>query len=245
MDDRGVIYVATGAGYVELAVQSAHSLRQTNPDLACDLFTDGSRHPGLEVFDRVHVVPEVHDRAKIDCLPLSRFARTLFLDADTLVLAPLGDLFDIANAWDIAMAHEVRRLMPLVREGLQVQTPYAFPQWNSGVILYRDTGPVRAFLADWARRFRGSGLARDQIVLKDMLWETPLRAYVLPPEFNLRRVTMLDAWEPLDVTPTILHSHRLLQHLRQPGAERVTTLARVRELEREALAEEWRRQGRP
>ena len=64
----------------------------------------------------------------------------------------------------------------------------------------------------------------------------------IPPEFNLRRVTELEAWEPLDAVPTIVHSHRLLQHLRGQG-ERVTDLQRLRELEQEALAEEWAKDG--
>ena len=55
-------------------------------------------------------------------------------------------------------------------------------------------------------------------------------------------MTELEAWEPLDAVPTIVHSHRLLQHLRGQG-ERVTDLQRLRELEQEALAEEWAADG--
>jgi len=40
---QGVIYVATGADYMELARTSAQSLRATNPGLAIDLFTDQLR----------------------------------------------------------------------------------------------------------------------------------------------------------------------------------------------------------
>jgi hypothetical protein len=58
---------------------------------------------------------------------------------------------------------------------------------------------------------------------------------------------MLDAWEPLDALPTILHSHRLLDHLRCNGAPRLTTLEDVLAAERLAHAAEWRRDrgGRP
>ena len=71
------------------------------------------------------------------------------------------------------------------------------------------------------------------------MWESNIRFYVLPPEFNLRRTPMLDAWEPLDARPTVVHSHRLLQHLRGKGV-RVTSVAEIAAMERAALAEEWR-----
>jgi hypothetical protein len=119
-----------------------------------------------------------------------------------------------------------------------VQTPYAFPQLNSGVLLYRRSAAMLEFLGEWLRRFKAAGLSRDQIVLKDLLWESDIRFYVLPPEFNLRRVTMLDAWEPLDAVPTILHSHRLMDHMRGVGP-RIAEPAVLVAAEREAHAAEW------
>lgn len=239
----GVIYVATGEDHRALARQSAESLRRTNPGVPADLFTDAAGAEDRALFDRVHRVPEAHERAKLDCFALSRFDRTLFLDSDTLVLAPLGDLFEVAERFDLALAHDVRRRSDLVQQGLDEATPYAFPQLNSGVVLYRKSRAALEFFADWARTYRESGVARDQIVLKDLLWRSDVRFYVLPPEFNLRRVTMLDAWEPLDARPTILHSHRLKDHL--AGGWRVTTLDEVLAVEREALLEEWAAHGLP
>ncbi len=241
MLQHGVIYVATGADYAALAVVSAESLRAQEPGLAIDLFTDLPDARGLDVFDRVHPVPEIHPRAKLDCLSLSRFERTLFLDSDTRVLAPLGDLFDLLDRFDLALAHDVRRRSELIREDGGAGTPYAFPQMNSGVMLYRRSPAMLDFIADWRRRYRAEGELRDQITLKRLLWESDLRFYVLPPEFNLRRVTMLDAWEPLDVVPTILHSHRLMQHMK--GSPPVTELADLVALERVARAEEWAAAG--
>lgn len=243
MPQHGVIYTATGADYAALAAASARSLRAREPGLAVDLFTDLPDAPGLDVFDRVHPVPESHPRAKLDCLPLSRFERTLFLDCDTLVTAPLGDLFGLLDRFELALAHDVRRRSALIREDDGAGTPYAFPQLNSGVMLYRRSPAMLAFLAEWRRRYAAAGVLRDQITLKRLLWESDLRFYVLPPEFNLRRVTMLDAWEPLDAIPTIIHSHRLLQHLK--GGERVVSLAALVALERRARAAEWAAAGLP
>jgi hypothetical protein len=239
----GVIYVATGADYVDLACASAASLRDSNPGLAVDLFTDDVTAAALGVFDQVHVVPVAHQRAKLECLALSRFGRTLFLDSDTLVVGGLGDVWDVLERFDVAMAHDVRRASDLVREGLDVVTPYAFPQMNSGVILYRKGTITTDFFTEWARRYHSSGVTRDQIILKDMLWQSDIRFFVLPPEFNMRRVTVLDAWEPLDAEVKIIHSHRLMDHMR--GGVRVRDLAQLLNLERQALAEEWQAVGDP
>jgi hypothetical protein len=235
----GAIYVATGSDYLDLARASAATLKHHNPGLAVDVFTDCPDVPGLEVFDAVHAVPHIHPRAKIDCMPLSRFDRTLYLDCDTLILAPFGDLFDLMRRFELALAHDMRRASDLVQEGHAERTPYAFPQLNSGVMLYRRSPAMSRFFADWSARYRAAGTARDQVTLKDLLWASDLRFYVLPTEFNLRRVPLLAAWEPLDARPTILHSHRLLDHLRKLGVPRVRSLGEVVTLERAALAAEW------
>ena len=49
---NGVIYVATGSDYVELARTSAASLRAVEPSLLIDLFTDDPDRSGLEMFDQ-------------------------------------------------------------------------------------------------------------------------------------------------------------------------------------------------
>lgn len=239
----GVIFVATGAGYVQLAQQAAKSLRQTNPGLPVDVFTDLPDDPGNDVFDQVHGVPSTHPRVKLECFSKARFERVVFLDCDVLVLAPLGDLFDLTERFPLSIAHDVRRRSALVQKSHSASTPYAFPQMNSGVLVYRNDAQMAAFFTEWKRRYDTAGEARDQVTLKDLLWESELRFYVLPPEFNLRRVTELDAWEPLDAIPTIVHSHRLLQHLRGEG-EKIVDLTRLREVEQSALQEEWEKDGK-
>jgi len=242
MAECGVIYVATGAGYLDLACASAASLRAVAPGLAVDLFTDAAPDDVPDgfpagLFDAIHPVDDPHPRAKLDCLARTRFARTLFLDADTLVTADPTGMFALLDRFELAAAHDVRRASALIQEGA-APVPYAFPQLNSGVLLYRRSPAMLDFLAEWARRYRASGALRDQPILKDMLWESDLRFYVLPEEFNLRRVTLLDAWEPLDALPTILHSHRFMDHLRAAGP-RIGEAAALVAAERLAHAAEW------
>lgn len=232
----GILYVAAGPDYLDLAERSARSFRALTPDVAIDIFTDGTPEAGL--FDRVSAIPPGGPTAKLASLPHSRFERTLYLDCDTLALAPLGDLFQVLDRFDLAVAHDMRRTSALIREAHLESPPYAFPQMNCGVLLYRRSPAVADFLISWQQRYLAAGRNRDQITFRDQLWASDIRFYVLPPEFNLRRVTLLDAWEPLDARPTILHSHRLVQHLRG-SAERIADLATLLPEERLALAEEW------
>jgi hypothetical protein len=231
----GVIYVARGSDYLDLAQRSARSLRALHPGLPVDLYTDQTLAAGL--FDRVLPIA-AGPSPKLACLTETRFDRTLYLDCDTLVLAPLGDLFDVLGRFELALAHDMRRASALIRDSHRETLPYAFPQLNAGVLLYRRSAPMWGFLRDWQRLYGEAGRSRDQVSLHDLLWTSDLRFYVLPPEFNLRRVTLLDAWEPLDARPTILHSHRLLQHLRG-DAPQLTGLEEIRVAERIARAQEW------
>ena len=237
--DRGVIFVATGPDYLDLACDAAASVADTNPDLPIDLFTDLPDAAPEGLFAQIHLIQDPHLRSKLDCLPLTRFERTLFLDCDTRTVRPLGRLFEVLDRFDLALTHDVRRASDLVRAGWRIDTPYAFPQHNSGVLLYAKRPEMTAFLQQWAKDFRASGLDRDQPSLRDLLWSSDLRYYVLPPEFNQRRMTLLDANEPLDALPTIFHSHIFLQHLRVAGAPKVTDIHEVIKIERANLAAEW------
>lgn len=239
----GVIYVARGAGYLDLAIASAQSLRALEPAILIDIFTD-VEVPANAPFDNVAPIPHSGTRDKIACMVRTRFDCTLFLDCDTLVLAPLGDLFRLLTRVDLAVAHDVRRVSALIQESGIPDVPEAFPQFNTGVLLYRHTPLVQQFMADWAARYVALGVGRDQVSFRDLMWLGDLRYHVLAPEYNLRRVTELDAWEPMDARPTILHSHRLLQHLRGQGP-RLRDLAEILHLERVALAVEWAALGLP
>ncbi|EKE08358.1 MAG: hypothetical protein ACD_17C00210G0003 [uncultured bacterium] len=102
----------------------------------------------------------------------SPFAKTLWIDVDCEVKAPLTPLFEYASHF--AMALE--------------QNPYLaqYPLYNSGVIAFRNNHPLLQCWAEWCylknKTFRG-----DQEVFSHMIGERNIRIDELPPIYNWSR----------------------------------------------------------
>ncbi len=204
----GVLFVATGEGFTRAANGAARSLRDKAPGLAIDIFTDRSDVLERALFDRIETIDDPHRRSKVDCLPKSRFDRTLYLDTDTRVVADIGEMFELLDRFDIALAHAHARNKTSHVEHWRRPLPAAFPQLNGGVILYRRTPAVLAFLEAWRNAYHAAGFGKDQTTLRELLWESDLRLHILPPEYNIRYAKYLDIWTRDEATPKILHFRR-------------------------------------
>jgi hypothetical protein len=199
----GVVFIASGGFHAAAAAQAAQSIRATNPSLAIDLFTDAQVRP--DPFDRVMKIPNGHLRSKVDYLAASRFERTLYLDSDTRVVDNLQPLFALLDRFDIALAHSHQRRGARQNIFWRQPLPEAFPQINGGVILYRQNREVQEFLESWKRAYHEAGFKWDQVTLRELIWNSNLRFYVLPPEYNVRYAKYLDIWSQDEATPKILH----------------------------------------
>jgi len=216
--DRGAIFVATGLGYSGIVAPAAASLRAACPGLAVDLFTDAESAEAraeefTPLFDRVHVLDRVWRRSKIDGMALSRFPRTLYLDADLRVTADLRDVFDLLDRFDLALAHDQWRNAEVARILLENPLPDAFPQFNSGVIAYRQGPALQTLFADWRAAAENHSSGRDQPALRELLWRSDLRIAALPPEYNLMDWAQIETWGDLHPGPRVIHSPRFHKHV--------------------------------
>ncbi len=202
--------MATGAPvYIALATKAAESLRRHNPDLPIDLVTD---HPHeVPVFDRVHVREDVWKHTKIDALIDSRFERTLYLDSDIQVLAPIDDIFEALDRFEVAVAHDQHRNGYWNQFYYRKPLPRTFPQFNGGVIAFRRNPAVQAFLKAWREAVIDHDIGRDQPSLRELLWESDLRIITLPPEYNFMNFKGISSWDRSQAAPRILHSPRFKQ----------------------------------
>ena len=120
------------------------------------------------------------------------YARTLFLDVDTTVCAPLRPLFMVLSQYDIAMAPEpldTSDMLRLAKPGAADVPTRRYFEMNSGVVLYRNTQQMSRFFRKLASRqtsgdqhfFHLFGTANGMLGMTSQL-----RVLQLPREYNLR-----------------------------------------------------------
>ncbi|EAR50101.1 hypothetical protein OG2516_06509 [Oceanicola granulosus HTCC2516] len=231
--------VAAGAAHVTAANKALESFKRHAPALPACLFTD--RPELAEGWDIVRPVTAAHGRSKVDCLPETPFARTLYVDTDTLALADIRPVFALLDRFDVAICHIPMWQRPNQNRTWRHELPYAFPQMNGGVILYRADGRARALLESWRETYHvaraEAGIRSDQITLREAIWQADdLRLYILPPQWNKRIIEVSELLFSDQPKPIILH----LNPLRPPRHAGQRLLARFI---RWAAPKRWRHRG--
>lgn len=210
---QGILYIAAGARYIRAAIRSAESVRRHSPGLATHLYADWPDH-GFDFrsspapFTSVETIDHPHRRSKVDLIARTPFDRTLYLDTDTALNADIRDVFRVLDRFDLALCHAHRRNTPERLAPWRLDLPRAFPQYNGGVILFKRTPPVIAFLESWGRAYHEAGFQQDQRTLRELLWLTDLRLATLPPEFNVRFIKYHFLWSTAEARTQLFHLRR-------------------------------------
>lgn len=182
MSEIGIFYIATGDQFVAEAERSAQSVRDAMSEVPIAIATDSK--PNFE-FDHVIQIddPDYSFTDQIANLHRSPFDRTLHLDTDIYMDANAEELFDVLDRFDIAVAHNHNRGVydpPGV--------PASFPEYNTGVIAYRNDTGLREFTRSWDSIYNhlyDGGNPQNQPSFRKALYESELRIATLPPEYNL------------------------------------------------------------
>jgi hypothetical protein len=192
IDGCGIIYVATGAKYLAEAEHSVRSVKRVSPKIPVAIVSDCA--PSRNLFDLYFDLPNPKFSFidKIIALTRSPFDKTLFLDTDTFAIEPLDEMFDLLNRFDMAAAAEPARYLYPIAE-----VPTAFPELNSGVILYRKKDAVLKVIQRWNQIYSDEIVEKistgvrpwhDQIAFTRAVYSSNLSFFLLPPEFNARVV---------------------------------------------------------
>jgi hypothetical protein len=211
---KGFIYAATGELYVTLARRSARALRVVHPDAQIDLFTDAALED--PVFNQVQLLENVSRRPKMEALLRSRFDHTIYLDADTAVVAPIDDVFEILDHFDIALCSEYRRNDG--RNLIQIagfEVPPSFPPLNGGFIALRKSEATAKFIGDWHDWVHNRFQQFDQPSLRALLLRSSLRMHILPPEYNVMFFVQFMKTKTGMSAPRLIHQPQL--HNSPPG----------------------------
>jgi hypothetical protein len=207
-DRLHVCYVLVAEGWdrhAQMTWLSAHSLRLHEPNARITLVSDARSRPKLDsscralldVVDDIVTVDTDLEEQRLRAFHLKTMLRRhvdsdfLYLDSDTLVIAPVRSVLDIdaevAAATDFNNDHEwfpPQLEGPYTRLGWPYPLPYYF---NSGVMFLRDTASVRDFSAEWTRRWFllvDEGMPGDQEAFVSALYAMPVAWRRLPKAFN-------------------------------------------------------------
>jgi len=183
-DEKGFIFAATGKDYVKLACNAAQSLSKASPNFPIDLFTNLPSEVPEGIFSKIIPLGDDFVRPKMRALRNSRFNKTIYLDADVIVVSDISDIFEVLNQFDIAAAMDEFQNHRLAHRIHSCAMPAAFPQLNGGVLGIKNSPGSQKFLNDWDAAVRNSPIKRDQPALRELLFFSDLRLATLPHEYN-------------------------------------------------------------
>jgi hypothetical protein len=182
--DRGVVYVATGSRYVQEALISARSLHAAMPGVPITVFADSVQVDADQIDVRIIQDPVFGFGDKVKYMNASPYKKTLFVDTDTFICNDISDCFDMLDKFDLLVAHDALR----VNIGNSA-IGRVFPEFNTGVIFYRKNQETTRFFSGWLEAHEELSRAHgrqmiDQFTFRQELYNSELRFYVLPPEYN-------------------------------------------------------------
>ncbi|XKE44003.1 hypothetical protein LG302_11475 [Halomonas organivorans] len=191
----GVIYLALGRPYLAMALLSAKSLRETNPEIPYTIVTNVMETPPevtffIEGVDRWIYVSECSSNnrsLKTRILDFSEYDNTVFLDCDTIVLGRLDKAQQILDYFDIALRlnrYPQKRSGKgdvSVLPGAQISD---LPHWNSGVMLMNRSDRTRRFFETWNNKFHELQCPYDQVSLVPTIFESDARVLSLDERWN-------------------------------------------------------------
>lgn len=203
-----VLYVNSchnGFKYILEAVRSAESFKKYFPMAKFYLFTDydiNSSGVDLHVFHDVLIekfyVPEklkgrVHLNGQMivkhkAMMSLSE-AKVLYLGSDTYALnSDVKYIWDILDRFDMAITHAPVRINTEIGNTAILELPRCFPEMNCDVILYNNNDKVVEFIKKWSSDYLNDNFSHphDQGTFRHCLYNSDLRFYILPPEYNYR-----------------------------------------------------------
>lgn len=154
----GVIYLAYGKKYIMEAIKSARSFKKFHRGIPISVYTDhestAARYPelfarvvGLDPAKRGFKISAYAKLEKIKAMRDSPYEVTLYLDCDTVVLKPIGELFKRVAGYDMMIANS-----PHLDTSQKPYRLVAFAKpkaYNSGVIMYQKNERMAKLFRGW------------------------------------------------------------------------------------------------
>jgi len=190
---NGAIYVLTqNERYVDLALQSLASLKRAMPDLPVTVFSQFPLNsPLVERVFRVQPTRDgFYDKTKL--MQESPYDRTLFVDADILVVEPFSELFGLLDRFDCAATHEEYVNTDWFNRYPRSDVPSSFPEFNTGILLFKRSTQMDGVLKEWEALYaqfleeKPDQQINDQPFFRVALYNSDARVATLTREYNCK-----------------------------------------------------------
>lgn len=186
-------WIVSGERYWREAIKSVESVKQHMPDTKTAVlatnFDYGSAH-----FDITHKMPpRQYNQWYLDFTNymnmaldlLQEYDKLVYLDDDTYMCAPVPELFELLDMFQIASTHApARTISPTIRK-----IPECFAEFNTGVFAFRNNYMVKRLFKLWFEAYLSNAELygeNDQAPLREVLYNWDGKQYVLPMEYNCR-----------------------------------------------------------
>ena len=217
MARHGFVWALSHLDWLDELRVSAASVSRMMPEAerllyATTQITEALGSDGRALFDAVIGIarPRHAHRPRFEAMLTCPLDRAVFLDTDTYVAAPVGDLFEVLEHYDMAALPAPHHIHPLVEKtGIAAHLPRVspvVPEVNSGVLACRVSPALREMVERWSAHFAtclAAGYGMDQFALRVALAQSPLRVAPLPNTLNFRAGVM----QPVEGPVRIVHAH--------------------------------------
>jgi hypothetical protein len=183
-----VLYCATREQDLIEAEVSINSIRNIYPGIEIILYTSIESYQNNKI-NEIRVLDNARNDFSDKILAMKYIDRenVLFIDGDTFIVENCDDLFCLLTHFEMAIAHAPNR-WTLKLENV----PDSFPEFNTGVILFRKNELVKEFIDAWYEKFvrqldaRLKIASQDQVSFRELLYSSKIRFHVFTPEYNCR-----------------------------------------------------------
>ena len=179
--DKGILYIASKK-VIEEAERSAINARDKMDGISISVITDAEGFDKSHFYDVTIKNGMYNDwRAKPNNIVETPYDHTIYLDSDTFVTGDIRPVFELLSEFDISIAQE-----PMGKTRDIDDIPDSFPEFNSGVMVFRNNPKVMELFEKWNSIYQDRKERMDQPALREALFKTNIEMTVLPPEYNCR-----------------------------------------------------------
>jgi len=215
MADRGILYVAIGDQFLQEANQAAARAARTT-DLPISIVTHRDVNP--DFYDQV-IVDEnptysVSDKSRN--LLKSPYEETLYMDSDTFMVEEVTGIFDCLQESSLAVTLDPHEgSLYSGNYNVDDAIPQSFPEFQTGVIVYRQHRETQEFIENWVNNHPGPDYP-DQLSFRKTLYERDLDIDLFSARYNALMANVVNG--PVKI---IHDNNRNLSDVSQPELDRI------------------------